>query len=63
MRLRHAGMNQAWYRYGADFGNADYVTSRPHLLHTLDVIRAAGGNSVRKISFTSQFNIDVNDKS
>jgi len=43
-----SGMNQAWWAYSNDFGNNGYVTSRPHLLATLDAIQSSGGNSVSK---------------
>ncbi|KAH3796485.1 mannan endo-1,4-beta-mannosidase-like [Dreissena polymorpha] len=42
-----SGMNQAWYSYGADFGNDGYAKSKPHLMTTLDAIRQNGGNSIR----------------
>ncbi|XP_041369875.1 mannan endo-1,4-beta-mannosidase-like [Gigantopelta aegis] len=46
-RVYLSGMNQAWVHYGADFGNGDYVKSRPTLIRNLDNIRKAGGNSMR----------------
>lgn len=41
-----SGMNQAWFKYGKDFGKQFYSRSRPHLLKTLDHIQQSGGNSV-----------------
>lgn len=41
-----SGMNQAWYIYAGDFGNTSYTTSKPHLIKTLDILKANGGNSI-----------------
>jgi predicted heme/steroid binding protein len=44
-----SGMNQAWYKYGSDFGNKSYINSKPHLMHTLDALKTNGGNSISMI--------------
>lgn len=43
-----SGMNQAWFRYGGDFGNTSYAISKPHLINTMDVLKSSGGNSISK---------------
>lgn len=43
-----SGMNQAWFRYGGDFGNTSYEISKPHLMNTMDILKASGGNSISK---------------
>lgn len=43
-----SGMNQAWWSYSNDFGNNGYANSKPHLMATLDAVRASGGNSIRE---------------
>ncbi|XP_045196000.2 mannan endo-1,4-beta-mannosidase-like [Mercenaria mercenaria] len=48
-----SGVNQAWYRYGGDFGNKSYVNSKPHLVRTFDALKANGGNSIRMWVHTS----------
>lgn len=46
-RVFLSGANTAWASYAYDFGNSQYQYRRTQYLHRLDLVKNAGGNSMR----------------
>ncbi|KAK7466636.1 hypothetical protein BaRGS_00037293 [Batillaria attramentaria] len=46
-RVFLSGANTAWVSYGYDFGNHQYQQRRSQFIHKLDMVKNAGGNSMR----------------